>query len=128
MCSMPKDITPEFAKTKREEAQWAYEKEMEKFYYRLIEITFLKIKTLLNEKGLKKIAAIDEKRDSNENYGIEFSQKTWTAISKTWNSSQTEMMKSILNLYGLKNLDLDFPHELKPTEEDDDDFNLDLFA
>ena len=92
---MLNEVTPEVAKRLREEAKWSYEKEMEKFYYRLLEITFLKIKTLLNEKGLKKINDIDLKRENNENFGVTFSQKTWEALASVWSGTSVEIMEKV---------------------------------
>jgi len=126
-----KEFTPEIAKLLREEAKWSYEKEMEKFYYRLLEITFLKIKTLLNENGLKKVSAIDARREKNENFGVEFSQKTWAALSDIWGESSGQMMGKIGGLYGLGPEDLDMSQLSSPNlevDEYEDDPKLDFYA
>ena len=66
------EITTECAKKAQKEAEWAYNKAMEKFYYSMLEVVFLRIKSHLSEKGLKKVVEMDKKRGDNENLGIEF--------------------------------------------------------
>tara|TARA_Y100001970_G_scaffold282835_1_gene396656 strand:+ start:11492 stop:11830 length:339 start_codon:yes stop_codon:yes gene_type:complete len=102
-----KEFTEEFAKESREDAARKYSDEIEKFYYRLLEINFYKIKALLNERGLQKVAVIDLKRENNENFGIEFSQKTWEAISEVWEKASKTMIKKIIDLYELDQSDLE---------------------
>ena len=127
---MPQDFTPEFAKKSREDAQRKYDDEMEKFYYRLLEMTFYKIKSVLNEKGLEKVAEVDARRENNENFGVEFSQKTWAALAEVWGSSQGQMMTKVADLYGLGASDIDMSQIPMPEQDDeaDDDPKLDFFA
>ena len=99
---MREEFTKDQAKRLREEAEWSYDKKKEEFYYRMLEIVFLKMKTLLNEKGLKKVAEMDSKRDLNENFGIEFSQKTWTSLAEAWRGPEGIAMTKIADLYGLE--------------------------
>ena len=35
---------------------------------------------------------MDIKRSNNENFGVEFSQKTWAALAEVWGASQGQMM------------------------------------
>ena len=74
---MSKEITAEYAKKAQGEAEWAYEKAKEKFYYSMLEVIFLRIKSHLSPQGLKKVIEMDKKRNDNEKLGLEFSQKTW---------------------------------------------------
>ena len=99
---MREEFTKDQAKRLREEAKWSYDKKKEEFYYRMLEIVFLKMKTLLNEKGLKKVAEMDSKRDLNENFGVEFSQKTWTSLAEAWRGPEDIVMTKIADLYGLE--------------------------
>ena len=48
----------------------------------MLEIVFLRIKSHLSQKGLKKVLEIDKKRADNENLCIEFSQKTWDVLAE----------------------------------------------
>ncbi len=99
---MSEEFSKDQAKKLREEAKWSYDKKKEEFYYRMLEIVFLKMKILLNEKGLKKVAVMDSKRDLNENFGVEFSQKTWTALAEAWRGQEGIAMSKIADLYGLE--------------------------
>ena len=99
---MNKKFTAEQAKKLREEATWSYGKKKDEFYYRMLEIVFLKMKTLLNEKGLVKVSEVDRRRDINENFGIEFSQKTWTSLAEAWKGPEGIAMAKIAELYGLE--------------------------
>ena len=99
---MREEFTKEQAKKLREEAKWSYEKKKEEFYYRMLEIVFLKVKTLLNEKGLKKVAQMDSKRDLNENFGVKFSQKTWASLAEAWRGPEGIAMTKIAHLYELE--------------------------
>ena len=101
------DITNEFAKKEQKEAEWAYNKAIEKFYYSMLEVVFLRIKSHLSVKGLKKVVEIDKKRADNENLGVEFSQKTWTILAEAWIGAEGLAMTKIADLYGLEISDLD---------------------
>ena len=101
------EITAELANKARKEAEWAYNKAKEKFYYSMLEVVFLRIKSHLSEKGLKKVVEIDQKRENNENLGIEFSQKTWEVLAEAWIVAEGIAMKKIADLYGLEISDLD---------------------
>ena len=104
---MSVDVIKESLKKDQDDAQWAYDKAREKFFYSMLELVFLKIKTLLNEKGVKKVSEMDEKRSNNENFGVEFSQKTWTALAEAWDPTEADAMSKIAELYGLVPSDLD---------------------
>ena len=104
---MIQEITEDYAKEAQKEAQWAYNNAMEKFYYSMLEIIFLRIKSHLNEQGLKKVIMMDEKRNENENLAIEFSQKTWKVLADSWIGAEGLAMTKIADLYGLEISDLD---------------------
>ena len=73
----------------------------------MLELVFLKIKSLLNKNGVKKVLEMDEKRNNNENLGVEFSQKTWKALAESWPAAESLAMTKIADLYGLEIPDLD---------------------
>ena len=104
---MSKEVTSEDAIKAQKEAEWAYNNAMEKFYYSMLEVVFLRIKSHLSPKGLKKVMETDEKRKSNENLGVEFSQKTWTVLAESWAGAEGLAMTKIASLYGLEIADLD---------------------
>ena len=101
------EITSESAKRAQKEAEWAYNKAMEKFYYSMLEVVFLRIKSHLSQQGLKKVVEIDQKRANNENIGVEFSQRTWTVLAEAWTGAEGLAMTKIADLYGLDISDLD---------------------
>ena len=101
------EITTECAKKAQKEAEWAYNKAMEKFYYSMLEVVFLRIKSHLSKQGLKKVVEIDKKRAINENLGVEFSQKTWSVLAEAWTGAEGLAMTRIAELYGLEISDLD---------------------
>ena len=101
------EITAEAAKTAQKEAEWAYNKAMEKFYYSMLEVVFLRIKSHLSVQGLKKVVEIDKKRANNENLGVEFSQKTWSVLAEAWKGAEGLAMIKIAELYRLEISDLD---------------------
>ena len=101
------EITTESAKRAQKDAEWAYNNSMENFYYSILEVFFLRIKSHLSQKGLKKVMEIDNKRADNENLGIEFSQKTWDVIAEAWTGAEGIAMTKIADLYGLEVSDLD---------------------
>ena len=119
---MSQEITAEYAKEAQKEAEWAYEKAKEKFYYSMLEVIFLRIKSHLSEQGLKKVMEMDEKRNNNENLGVEFSRKTWVALAESWAGAEGVAMTKIAELYGLEIADLDMSKISPPKErvcEDD---------
>ena len=101
------EITSESAIKAQKEAEWAYNKAMEKFYYSMLEVVFLRIKSHLSRQGLQKVVEIDQKRANNENLGIEFSQKTWKILAESWIGAEGLAMTKIADLYGLDVSDLD---------------------
>ena len=112
------EITSESAKKAQKEAEWAYNKAMEKFYYSMLEVVFLRIKSHLSKKGLKKVIEIDKKRAENENLGIEFSQKTWSVLAEAWTGAEGIAMTKVANLYGLEISDLDIS-KIKKRDKND---------
>ena len=118
---MSKEITAEYAKKAQGEAEWAYEKAKEKFYYSMLEVVFLRIKSHLSEQGLKKVMEMDERRNNNENLGVEFSQKTWVALAESWASAEGLAMTKIADLYGLEIADLDMSKISPPKEGECED-------
>ena len=101
------EITNESAKRAQKEAEWAYNKAMEKFYYSMLEVVFLRIKSHLSTQGLKKVVEIDKKRAHNKNLGVEFSQKTWSVLADAWTGAEGLAMTRISELYGLEISDFD---------------------
>ena len=104
---MNKKITADEAKRAQKDAEWAYNNAMEKFYYSMLEVIFLRIKSHLSPQGLKKVLEMDEKRNGNENLGVEFSQKTWAVLAESWAGAEGLAMTKIADLYGLEVADLD---------------------
>ena len=101
------EITTKSAKRAQKEAEWAYNKSMEKFYYSMLEVVFLRIKSHLSIQGLKKVVEIDKKRAHNKNLGVEFSQKTWSVLADAWTGAEGLAMTRISELYGLEISDFD---------------------
>tara|TARA_B100001113_G_scaffold162935_1_gene133385 strand:+ start:74 stop:451 length:378 start_codon:yes stop_codon:yes gene_type:complete len=123
---MNKEITAEDAKKAQKDAEWAYNNAMEKFYYSMLEVVFLRIKSHLSQQGLKKVIEMDKKRNNNENLGVEFSQKTWAVLAESWAGAEGLAMTKVAELYGLEIADLDIskieklneksnPPQCKPT-------------
>ena len=104
---MSPEITVEDAKRAQKDAEWAYNNAMEKFYYSMLEVVFLRIKSHLTVQGLNKVLEIDKKRANNENLGVEFSQKTWSLLAEAWTGAEGLAMTKIAELYGLGISDLD---------------------
>ena len=104
---MSMEITNDSAKKAQKEAEWAYNKAMEKFYYSMLEVVLLKIKSHLSTQGLKKVVEIDKKRANNENMGVEFMQKTWSVLAEVWTGAERLAMIKIAELYGREISDLD---------------------
>ena len=111
------EITVEEAKRAQKDAEWAYNNAMEKFYYSMLEVVFLRIKSHLSAEGLKKVLEMDEKRNQNENLGVEFSQKTWHVLAESWVGAEGLGMTKIADLYGLDISDLDMSKIEKRTKE-----------
>ena len=101
------EITTKSAERAQKEAEWAYNKAMEKFYYSMLEVVFLRIKSHLSTQGLKKVVEIDKKRAHNKNLGVEFSQKTWSVLADAWTGAEGLAMTRISELYGLEISDFD---------------------
>ena len=78
-----------------------------KFYYSMLEVVFLRVKSHLSPQGLKKVIEMDKKRNNNENLGVEFSQKTWAVLAESWAGAEGLAMTKIADLYGLEISDLD---------------------
>ena len=114
---MSEEITTEHAKRAQKEAEWAYSNAMEKFYYSMLEVVFLRIKSHLSPQGLKKVLEMDKKRSNNENLGVEFSQKTWCLLAESWAGAEGLAMTKIADLYGLEIADLDISKIEKPNEQ-----------
>ena len=104
---MNQEITVQYAKKAQKDAEWAYNNAMEKFYYSMLEVVFLRIKSHLSPQGLKKVKEMDEKRNNNENLGVEFSQKTGTVLAEYWAGAEGLAMTKVADLHGLEIADLD---------------------
>ena len=114
---MSPEITVEDAKRAQKDAEWAYNNAMEKFYYSMLEVVFLRIKSHLSAEGLKKVLEMDEKRNQNENLSVEFSQKTWQVLAESWVGAEGLAMTKIADLYGLDISDLDMSKIEKRTKD-----------
>ena len=114
---MSPEITVEDAKRAQKDAEWAYSNAMEKFYYSMLEVVFLRIKSHLSAEGLKKVLEMDEKRNQNENLSVEFSQKTWQVLAESWVGAEGLAMTKIADLYGLDISDLDMSKIEKRAKE-----------
>ena len=114
---MSPEITVEDAKRAQKDAEWAYNNAMEKFYYSMLEVVFLRIKSHLSAEGLKKVLEMDEKRNQNKNLSVEFSQKTWQVLAESWVGAEGLAMTKIADLYGLDISDLDMSKIEKRTKE-----------
>ena len=114
---MSPEVTCEEAKRAQKDAEWAYSNAMEKFYYSMLEVVFLRIKSHLSAAGLKKVSEMDEKRNQNENLGVEFSQKTWQVLAESWVGAEGLAMTKISDLYGLDISDLDISKIEKYTKK-----------
>ena len=114
---MSPEITVKDAKRAQKDAEWAYNNAMEKFYYSMLEVVFLRIKSHLSAEGLKKVLDMDKKRNQNENLGVEFSQKTWQVLAESWVGAEGMAMTKIADLYGLDISDLDISKIEKRTKE-----------
>ena len=114
---MSEEITAAHAKKAQKDAEWAYNNAMEKFYYSMLEVVFLRIKSHLSAEGLKKVLEMDEKRNQNENLSVEFSQKTWQVLAESWVGAEGLAMTKIADLYGLDISDLDMSKIEKRTKE-----------
>ncbi len=79
----------------------------------MLEVVFLRIKSHLFQKGLKKVVEIDKKRANNENLGVEFSQKTWSILAEAWTGAEKKAMTKIVDLYKLEISDLDLTKNKK---------------
>ena len=104
---MNKEITFEDAVKAQKDAEWAYNNAMEKFYYSMLEVVFLRIKSHLSLQGLNKVIEMDNKRNRNENFGVEFSKKTWAVLAESWAGAEGIAMTKIADIYGLEIADLD---------------------
>jgi len=104
---MNQEITVQYAKKAQKDAEWAYNNAMEKFYYLMLEVVFLRIKSHLSPQGLKKVIEIDKARKNDEKLGVEFSQKTWAVLAESWPGAEGLAMTKIADLYGLEIADLD---------------------
>ena len=113
---MSPEITVEDAKRAQKDAEWAYNNAMEKFYYSMLEVVFLRIKSHLSAEGLKKVLEMDEKRNQNENLSVELSQKTWQVLAESWVGAEGLAMTKIADLYGLDISDLDMSKIEKRTK------------
>ncbi len=119
------EITPEFAKKCREDAFQKYQNEQQKFGLQMMMMGYYKIKSLLSEDGLEKVFDIDQKRETQEAFNKEFSEKIWNATEEAWGQALGQLMIKISDAYGLK-LGQDIRVEL-PDDEDDDP-KLDFFV
>ena len=119
------ELTPEFAKECREEALRKYQEEQQKFGLQMMMMGYYKVKSLLSEEGLSKVIEIDSRREHDEKFNQEFSQKMWSSTEEVWTQALGQLMLKISDTYGLK-IGSDLRAELP--ENYNDDPKLDFFA
>ena len=119
------ELTPEFAKECREEALRKYKEELKKFGPQMMMMGYYKVKSLLSEEGLSKVIEIDNRREQDEKFNQEFSQKMWCSTEEVWSQALGQLMLKISDTYGLK-IGSDLRAELP--DNDTDDPKLDFFA
>ena len=98
---MTEEITPEFARKCREEAKRKYEEEQQKFGLQMMMMGYYKIKSLLSEEGLKKVAEIDSLREYDDDFNREFSKKMWESTEEAWGQALGQLMIKISANYDL---------------------------
>ncbi len=119
------ELTPEFAKECREEALRKYEEEQQKFGLQMMMMGYYKVKSLLSEEGLSKVFEIDRKREKDEAFNQEFSQRMWESTEKAWGQALGQLMIKISTAYGLK-MGQDLRAEVP--EDDSDNTKLDFYV
>ena len=119
------ELTPEFAKECREEALRKYEEEQQKFGLQMMMMGYYKVKSLLSEEGLSKVFEIDSKREQDEAFNQEFSQRMWESTEEAWGQALGQLMIKISTAYELK-MGQDLRAELP--DDDIDDPKLDFYA
>ena len=115
----------EFAKQCRKDALQKYEDERQKFGLQMMTMGYYKVKSLLSDEGLKKLVAIDGRRQSDEAFNRQFSEKMWKSTEDAWGQVLGQLLIKISDAYGLK-MGIDIRVELP--QEPDDDSKLDFFA
>ena len=96
------ELTPEFARRCRDEALRKYEEERQKFGLQMMMMGYYKVKSLLTEEGLKKVGAIDRRREDDEFFNKEFSEIMWKGTEQAWGQALGQLMIKISDSYGLK--------------------------
>ena len=119
------ELTPQFAKKCREDALRKYEEEQQKFGLQMMMMGYYKVKSLLSEEGLTKVFEIDIKREKDEAFNQEFSQKMWESTEEAWGQALGQLMIKISTAYDFK-MGQDLRAELP--DDDIDDPKLDFYA
>ena len=96
------DLDPDFVRQCRDEAQRMYEDERQKFGLQMMMMGYYKVKSLLSEEGLKKVFEIDTKRESDESFNREFSEKMWKGTEEAWGQALGQLIIKISESYDLK--------------------------
>ncbi len=115
-------ITPEFAKKSREEAILKYEQEQNKLLLQMMLTGYYKVRSNLSEKGLRKVLEIDSRREKEEVFNKEFSEKILQGTEYTWEQALGQLMIKISDAYALKK-----GEDLR-VDSTDDDPKLDFFV
>ncbi len=117
--------TPEFAKKCREDALRKYEDERQAFGLQMMTMGYYKVKSLLSEDGLRKVGKIDARRENDESFNREFSEKMWKSTEEAWGQALGQLMIKISGAYELKmgqDIRVELPEDL------DEDPKLDFYA
>ena len=109
-------ITPEFAKKCREDALRKYQDEQQKFGLQMMMMGYYKVKSLLSEEGLKKVAEIDSRRGIDKAFNLEFSEQMWKGTEEAWTQALGQLMIKIVDAYGLK-----IGHDIRVELPEEDD-------
>ena len=96
------DITSEFSQRYREEALKKYEEEKAKFRLRMMVMGYYKVKSLLNEEGIRKIGIIDQRREKDKVFNEDFSSQIWRNTEEVYSNVVEQLITKMIDTYGLK--------------------------
>tara|TARA_Y100001968_G_scaffold262614_1_gene250966 strand:+ start:5426 stop:5791 length:366 start_codon:yes stop_codon:yes gene_type:complete len=120
------DLSPEeFTRQAREEALRKYQDEQQKFSLQMMTMGYYKIKSLLSQSGLEKVEAIDLRRNDDQEFNKNFSEKIWNITEEAWSAALGQLIIKISDTYGLK-LGVDIRVDLP--SEDENENNLDFYV
>ena len=116
------DSISNLAEESRKDAQQKYQEEQQKFSLQMMMMGYYKIKSLLTEEGLKKVAEIDLQRETDELFNAEFSESIWKITEEAWSRALEQMMIKLNQAYGLE-IGKDI---FKTSDKNESDLNSDL--